>query len=81
MRTGSKELITGPWPSVELTKPFVPAPMPPAPMLVPPVDAPEEAPIPPTPPPGVFCTSPMGTPRIAAPALARSTSVSAIFKL
>src|SRR6267154_1478281 len=81
VRMGSKLVMRGPCPSVELTKPLVPPPTPPAPRLVPPVDAPEFAPIPPTPPPGVFSTTPALTPRMAAPALARRISVSAIFKL
>jgi len=70
-----------PMPRVELTKPLVPVPAPPAATVVPPVPEPTVPPSPPTPPPGVFCTMPVLTPRMLAPDFARSRSASAIFKL
>ena len=70
-----------PIPKVELTRPLVPVPTPPAATLVPPVPEPTVPLRPPVPPPGVFCTMPVFTPRILAPPLARRMSVSAIFRL
>ncbi len=48
-----------PTPRVELTRPLVPVPAPPAATVVPPVPEPTVPPSPPTPPPGVFCTMPV----------------------
>jgi hypothetical protein len=45
------------------TSPEAPEPAPPAPPDVPPAPAPLALPKPPTPPPGVFCTTPVLTPR------------------
>src|SRR5258708_32734893 len=81
LSTGSKLVTNGPKPKVELTSPLVPAPRPPAPRLVPPVAAPDCAPMPPTPPPGGFNTKPTAGPRLVAPAQARGISVSGIFNV
>jgi len=62
--TGSKLVMVEPSPSVELTRPLVPVPMPLAATVVPPVPDPTVPPRPPTPPPGVFCTMPALTPRM-----------------
>ena len=78
---GSKLVICGPLPRVEVTSPPAPAPAPPAPAAVPPVPDPIVPLKPPVPPPGVPCTSPELTPRKLAPALVRRMSVSAISML
>ena len=74
-------MIGEPMPRVELTRPLVPVPAPPAAIVVPPVPEPTVPPSPPTPPPGVFCTMPVLTPRMLAPDLARSRSAAAMFRL
>src|SRR5258708_1118502 len=81
VRIGSKLVISGPLPRVDTTKPPVPVPAPPAATEVPPWPEPTCVPSPPTPPPGVFCTTPLFTPRMLAPALERQISVSAMFRL
>src|SRR5258707_10087596 len=76
---GSKVETFVPAPSVDDTCPDAPEPAPPAPPDVPPAPAPlEAAPSPPTPPPGVFCTTPVLTPRNNPPACVRRTSAAAI---
>jgi hypothetical protein len=65
--SGSKAVMGAPMPRVELTRPLVPVPAPPAATVVPPVPEPTVPPSPPTPPPGVFCTMPVLTPRMLAP--------------
>ena len=80
---GSYVPIGEPTPVVLCTIPLVPVPAPPDPLVVPPAPAPFEAvamdPVPP--PPGVFCTTPALTPRVAEPAFESRTSVSAIGRL
>ncbi len=73
---GSNEGTAVPVPSVDCTSPAAPVPAPPAPPLVPPAPVPEgPAPKPPTPPPpGVFCTTPVLTPKNGAPACVRRMS-------
>src|ERR1700761_7491292 len=76
---GSNDETFVPVPSVDDTSPDAPEPAPPAPPDVPPAPAPLElAPNPPTPPPGVFCTTPVLTPRNVPPACVRRTSAAAI---
>src|SRR5258707_15858659 len=76
---GSKVETLVPVPSVDCTNPDAPEPAPPAPPDVPPAPAPLELePNPPTPPPGVFCATPVFTPRNVPPARVRTTSAAAI---
>ena len=71
VRTGSKLVIAGPLPSVELTRPPAPVPAPPEPALVPPVPEPTTPLRPPVPPPGVPDTMPLLTPSVLPPAWAQ----------
>src|SRR5947209_4571071 len=88
LKTGSYDSTGAPTPVVELTWPATPVAAPPEPTLVPPAPPPLDAPavahaeplppplvapIPLPVPPGVFCTTPVGTPRAAAPAFVRNT--------
>ena len=68
LRTGSKLVMAGPLPSVELTNPPAPVPAPPEPALVPPVPDPTDPLRPPVPPPGVPATVPLLTPNVLPPA-------------
>src|SRR6476619_3474153 len=80
--TGSKLVICGQAPRVLMTKPDAPPPAPAVPLtLVPPGPDPIVPPNPPALPPGVPCSRPRLTPSVFAPALARSTSVSAMLRL
>src|SRR5207237_9298452 len=82
LRIGSKDGTLDPTPLADVTIPELPAPAPPVPVVVPPAPDPVLVlPIPPTPPPGEPCTTPVLTPRIAAPALERRTSTSAMLRL
>ena len=82
VRIGSKLGMAAPTPDVDVTKPDVPAPAPPDPDVVPPAPPPVDVlPIPVPVPPGVPCTMPVLTPRVAEPELARRMSVSAMFRL
>ena len=67
--TGSKLVMAGPLPRVELTNPPVPVPAPPEPALVPPVPEPTDPLRPPVPPPGVPETVPLLTPSVLPPAV------------
>src|SRR5580698_3262169 len=79
---GSYDETLVPAPSVEETRPLAPEPAPPAPPDVPPAPAPAvPEPKPPTPAPGVFCTTPVLTPRKDPPACVRRTSAAAIGRL
>src|ERR1051326_4402798 len=76
LRNGSNDSTAGPAPSVDCTRPLVPAPAPPAPAVVPPAPAPcAPVPKPPTPPPGVPCTTPPATPRTLGPACAGTSGL------